>query len=194
MKTHPLRVQLFATVCGNPGSVHHLFLFHTEAHWPLKGKLLGWFSELRDELGAYAMDGTKSGFADFLCDQRKMCRLAYVTGIFGKVNEWNTGLQGKNTHIHQLSDWITGFTKEIDFWKTNRLKTTNESFLQLCKFLADNEIIQPPTQVMAEHLRHTKEQFASFYFDLDMMTKSDWARNPFQCEPDAKDLPAAEIE
>lgn len=42
---------------------------------------------------------------------------AYVTDVFGKLNELNTGLKGKNTPIFPLSDRITGFTKKIVFRK-----------------------------------------------------------------------------
>lgn len=119
--------------------------------------------------------------------------LAYVTDIFGKLNELNTGMQGKNTNIFQLSDRITAFMKKITFWKTRLLQSNYESFPHLCKFLADNENVQPPTQVIAEHLSRLNGQFASFFPDLDM-SKYDWLQNPFQCNPDTVDLPAAEIE
>ncbi|MGH0127157.1 UNVERIFIED_CONTAM: hypothetical protein FKN15_055997 [Acipenser sinensis] len=209
IKAHPLRARLFAKLCEDMGSDHNLLLFHTEVRWLSRGRILERFFKLKEELLAYAIVCKKTEFSNVLSEQTKMCLLAYVTDIFGKLNELNTGMQGKNTNIFQLSDRITAFMKKITFWKTRLLQSNYESFPHrckflsdndnvqpfphLCKFLADNDNVQPPTQVIAEHLSRLNGQFASFFPDLDM-SKYDWLQNPFQCNPDTVDLPAAEIE
>ncbi|MBN3274733.1 F200B protein, partial [Polyodon spathula] len=60
-----------------------------------------------------------------------------------------------------LSDRITAFLKQMAFWKNNLLKSNYESFPQLCKFLADIEIIQSPTQIS-----QLETWFASFFLQL----------------------------
>ncbi|KAH1176895.1 hypothetical protein KIL84_010597 [Mauremys mutica] len=96
-KTQPVGVSLFAKLHEGMGS-NHVVVFHTEARWLSKGKILGQFFELGDKC-TFAMDFKKSELNDFLCDL-----LAYITDIYGRLNKLNAGLQEKNTHTLQLSD------------------------------------------------------------------------------------------
>ena len=52
----------------------------------VKGESAAEIFELRDELLAFFMDVKKRNLLIFF-DQNKMCLLAYVTDIFGKLNE-----------------------------------------------------------------------------------------------------------
>uniref|UniRef100_H3B3H2 Uncharacterized protein n=1 Tax=Latimeria chalumnae TaxID=7897 RepID=H3B3H2_LATCH len=137
-------------------------------------------SELSDVLqhvvsiiNLYATDWKKTEFVDFLCDEQKMCLLAYLTDIFKKLNKQNASLQGRNTHILPLIDRISGFMKKIEFWRNNLIKRKYETFPQLCNFLTKNENIQPPLQVMIDHLCQLEKQFGAYFPDLDV-SKYDW--------------------
>ena len=68
------------------------------------------FFALREKLSSFTMDVKKNtDLVDFLCHEKKMCVLAYVTGIFGKLNELNASMPGKYKNILQMSDRISGF-------------------------------------------------------------------------------------
>ncbi|XP_029447997.1 zinc finger BED domain-containing protein 5-like [Rhinatrema bivittatum] len=184
---------LFAKLCDAMGPDYDRLLCHTEVHWMLRGKILERFFELRDQLLAFAVDFAKTEFIDFMCDDQKMCHLAYIADILGKLRELNASVQGKNTSIIQLSNRITAFMEKIAFWKKNMLNLNYSSFPQLSKFLSDNEIDKCSTRVMIEHLCCLQKHFTSFFPDLDV-TQLIWVQNPFLCQPEDLDLPVAEIE
>lgn len=86
---------------------------------------------------------------DFLCDQQKMCLLAYATDIFGKLNELNTSMQGKNKNVMQMSDCIDGFRAKLTYWRESLAKGNFTHFPQLSQFQEDNSInkcstMEPP--------------------------------------------------
>jgi len=123
-----------------------------------------------------------------------MCLLAYVTDIFGKLNELNVSMQGKNKSILQMSDRIDGFRGKLSFWRENLSKENFTPFPQLNKFLTDNNIDdQCSTKVMCDHLKCLEEHFATYFPDLDM-SKFDWVRDPFHCDASSVDLPVIAVE
>lgn len=124
-----------------------------------------------------------------LCDQNKMCLLAYVTNIFGKLNELNMGMQGQNKHIMQMSDRVNGFRGKLAFWRDNLSKGNCAPFPQLCKFLTDNSIVdQSPTQRMTDHLKSLEEHFTTYFRGLDM-SQFDWVIDPtIYCDAGSVDL------
>ncbi|KAJ3588490.1 hypothetical protein NHX12_012082 [Muraenolepis orangiensis] len=194
IKPHPLRARLFAKLCSDMGSEHDHLLFHTEARWLSRGRVLQRFFELKDELLAFFTDVKKPELVDFLCDQNKMCLLAYITDIFGKLNDLNMSMQGRNKHIMQMSDRINGFRGKLAFWRENLSKGNDAPFPQLCKFLTDNSIAdQCPAQTMIDHLKCLEEHFTTYFPGLDM-SKFDWVIDPFLSDAGSVDLPASAIE
>ena len=160
IKPHPLRARLFAKLCADMGSEYENKLFHTDAWWLSRGNVLERFFKLRNKLLAFSMDVKKTDFVDFLCDQQKMCLLAYVTDIFGKLNELNTSMQGKNKNIMQMSDRIDGFRGKLAYWRASLSKANFTPFPQWSQFLQDNSIDKCSTKKMCDHLRRLEEHFA----------------------------------
>lgn len=193
IKPHPLRARLFAKLCVDMGSEYEDLHFHTDARWLSRGNTLERFFKLRNELLAFSMDVKKNDFVDFLCDQQKMCLLAYATDIFRKLNELNTSMQGKNKNVMQMSDRIDGFRAKITHWRGSLAKGNFTHFPQLSQFLEDNSIDKCSTMEMCSHLERLEEHFATYFPDVDM-SKFEWVRNPFHCDVSAVDLPATAIE
>lgn len=88
---------------------------------------------------------------NFLCDQQKMCLLAYVTDIFGILNKLNTSMQGKNKNVMQMSDRIDGFRGKLAYCRESLSKANFTPFPQMSQFLKDNSIDKFSTKEMCSH-------------------------------------------
>ena len=55
-------------------------------------------------------------------DEVFLSKLAYLCDIFQKLNQLNIILQERNTHILQLYDQLTAFTRKLRLWKTGLLE------------------------------------------------------------------------
>lgn len=53
IKTQPLKVQMFSAICKERGADHTAVLFHSEARWLSRGKVLSRVLELRLENQAF---------------------------------------------------------------------------------------------------------------------------------------------
>ena len=103
------------------------------------------------------MDVKKTYFVNFVWPAEnvppRICK-----DIFGKLNELNISMQGKNKSILQMSDRIDGFRGKLSFWRENLSKANFTPFHQLNKFLTDNNINdQCSTKVMCDHLKRLEE-------------------------------------
>ena len=97
------RTRLFAKLCGDMGSDHDIVLFNTEAWWLSRGSLGKIFHVKRGTV-VIQNECKNTDLLDFLCNEKKMCLLAYITDIFGKLNELNASMQGIYNNILQVSD------------------------------------------------------------------------------------------
>ena len=53
IKTRPLKARLFFTLCDEMGATHSVVLFHSEARWLSRGKVLSQVFELRGNSGVF---------------------------------------------------------------------------------------------------------------------------------------------
>ena len=139
------------------------------------------------------MDVGKNDFVEFLSDNEQMCLVAYLVDIFAKLNELNTSLQGNNRHILLLSNKIRAFERKAQFWQDNLINGRFDAFSNLNSFINDNEDIEPPTQIIQNHLGCLQEHLAS-YFPAEDWSKYCWIQMPFQCQPETARLPMNETE
>ena len=122
-----------------------------------------------------------------------MCLIAYVTDIFGKLNELNKSMQGKNKNLMHMSDRIDGFRGKICILAKKHFKGKHRPFTQLSQFLKDNSIDKCSTKEMCSHLKRLEEHLATHFRDVDV-SKFDWVRDPFPCDAGAVHLPATAFE
>lgn len=89
IKTRPRKTRVFSPICEEMGAEHQAVLFHSEARWLSRGKVLSRVFELRDLKHKYEVSRMFS-------DENFLMKLAYLSDIFGKLNELNLQLQGKD--------------------------------------------------------------------------------------------------
>lgn len=177
IKSRPLNTRLFSTLCQEMGSEHETLLFHTEVRWLSRGKVLTRLFELREEVRIFLADNG-SPLADHLTDTSWVSKLAYMAGIFDKLNSLNLSLQGPNTNILTLSDKVNGFSKKLERW-AERVESGNvEMFPELDDFLQEKKLnVKTIKRVIITHLRGLLDEFKK-YFPKDQ-EDNEWVRQPF---------------
>lgn len=58
----------------------------------------------------------KYGITEKCSDENFLAKLAYLSDIFGKLNELNLQLQGKDKHLPQVTDKISSFNRKLAMW------------------------------------------------------------------------------
>jgi hypothetical protein len=126
---------LFRQLCTDLGSEITTLLLHNEARWLSRGNILRRLFQLRGEVHLFLRD--VSSFAKFLEDEGEewLCRLAYLTDIFQKLNELIIVLQGFGNDIFSMQDKITAFYRKLFLW-LRRAETGNyATFCTLTDFM-----------------------------------------------------------
>jgi hypothetical protein len=71
-------------------------------------------------------------------DEAWLCRLAYLTDIFSKLNDLNLNLQGNGNNIFLMEDNVRAFYRKLHLWQ-GRVKSGNlAAFPTMLDFLDEN--------------------------------------------------------
>ena len=100
-------------------------------NWLSRGESLNRLFELRDAVREFLGGTNKSKLVDYLNDSSQVAVVAYLADIFKELNQPNSSLQGKQTHLITLSDKVSAYTKKLDLWKTIVFQGDLDIFYQL---------------------------------------------------------------
>lgn len=89
IKTGPLTTRVFSAVCEEMGAEHQAVLFHSEARWLSRGKVLSRVFELGEQLRVFLEQEHMYKDAEKCSDENFLVKLAYVSYTFGKLNKLN---------------------------------------------------------------------------------------------------------
>lgn len=182
VKSRPLQSRLFAKACEEMGSQYQSLLIHAEVRWLSRGKVLARLFELRDELLVFFMGNDLSApskHAKVLRNTKWLIRCAYLADIFGKLNEFTTSLQRKDTTTFTLIDKIRSLRTKLNFWIECVNDKNFECFPVLVQFLSENEL-KIETDVhknICEHLMNLGKSLSEYFPDTS--TNIEWVQNPF---------------
>ncbi|KAL1268651.1 hypothetical protein QQF64_034014 [Cirrhinus molitorella] len=112
--------------------------------------------------------------------------------MFLKLNELNLQMQGTNTHLPQLADKITSFTRKLEMWEQKVKEGNIDSFESLKSFTEVNKLQNTVIPCMTTHISALQEHFQR-YFPVQDPAKYDWIQDPFSAAPLA-DFSTAEQE
>lgn len=135
IKTRPLKTRVFSAICEEMGAEHQAVLFHCEARWLSRGKVLSRVFELREGIRMFLEQEHKYEVARKFSEENFLMKLAYLSDIFGKLNELNLQLQGKDQHLPQVTDKISSFTRKLAMWGRRLNEGNTESFENLQEFV-----------------------------------------------------------
>lgn len=183
IKTRPLKARLFSALCEEMGSEYTAVLFHSEARWLSRGRVLSRVLVLKEEIRIF-LEEEGNELASKFSDEDFLMKLAYLSDIFEKLNGLNLQLQGNNTHLPHLADRIQSFTRKLDMWGRRLEQGDIDSFENLKAFIETNELQNTVVSCMRDHISALKDRFKK-YFSVDDSAKYDWIRDPFVATPPA---------
>jgi len=167
-KGSSLNSRLLEIFCSEIGENHTHLLFHTEVRWLSQGKVLSRVYELRHEIYIFLIE-KQSHLANIFEDDVWVSKLAYLSDIFGILNELSLKLQGKNNHIFQYLEHIRGFQKMLLLWQT-RLKSNRPSYYMfptLLQHIEENIINEECLKVIKSeiliHLTSLSQTFHHYF-------------------------------
>lgn len=121
IKSKPLQSSFFEIICEELGSEHTQLLYHNDARWFSRGKMLSRVYEQLHELEVFCIENktTHTKYRTLLNDDQWKIKVAYLADIFGALNDLNQQIQGKGMHVFAAMNKIDAFTKKIVLWSQN---------------------------------------------------------------------------
>nr|XP_019573910.1 PREDICTED: protein FAM200A [Rhinolophus sinicus]XP_019573911.1 PREDICTED: protein FAM200A [Rhinolophus sinicus] len=186
IKGSSLNSRLLEILCSEIGVNHTHLLCYTEVRWLSQGKVLSRVYELRHEIYTFLIE-KQSYLATMFEDDILVTKLAYLSDIFGILNELNLKLQGKNNDIFQYVDHILRFQKTLLLWQT-RLKSNCPSYYMfptLLQHIEENIINEDCLkEIKLEILLHLTSLSQTFnhYFPEEIfksVKENVWMKDPF---------------
>nr|KAF6500005.1 family with sequence similarity 200 member B [Molossus molossus] len=186
IKGSSLNSRLLETLCSEIGSNYTHLLYHTKVRWLSQGKIPSRVYELRNEIHIFLIK-KKSHLASIFEDDIWVMKLAYLTDIFGILNELSLKLRGKNGDIFQHVECIQGFQKTLLLWQA-RLKSSQPSYYMFPRFLEhiEENIINETDlkEVKLEILLHftsLTQTFNHFFPEekFETLKENRWVKDPF---------------
>ncbi|XP_069901662.1 protein FAM200B [Globicephala melas] len=186
IKGSSLNSRLLETFCSEIGANYTHLLFHTKVRWLSQGKILSRVYELRNEIHVFLTE-KKSHLATIFEDDIWVTKLAYLTDIFGILNELRLKLQGKNSDIFQQAECIQGFQKALLLWQA-KLKSNRPSYYMFPRFLQHIEenvinenILEEIKLEILLHLTSLCQTFNHLFPEekFETLRQNCWVKDPF---------------
>lgn len=178
IKTRPLKARLLSALCEEMGADHTSVLFHSEARWLSRGKVLSRVFELRVEIGLFLEEERMYEAASKFSDEQFLLKLAYLSDVFGKLNELNLQLQGKDKHLPHLADKITAFSRKLEAWG-RRLDQQNVDVFENLSEVAETIHTGATTVIpcIKQHISSLREMFQKYF--PNNSAQYAWVMDPF---------------
>ncbi len=192
IKTRPLKSRLFSALCEEMGANHTAVLFHSEARWLSRGKVLSRVFELREQIQIFLQEEGMNELASKFGNEQFLMKLAYLSDIFSKFNQLNLQLQGKDKYLPHLADQVSSFIRKLEIWGRKLEHGNTESFENLTTFSKTNKLTESTViPCMLEHISALRGHFQKYFPDNSV--QFDWVKDPFTA-PAPDDLSSSEEE
>ena len=115
-------------------------------------------------------------------DHTWLAHLAYLTDVFGHLNELNTSLHSTDKTVLQMYDKVSAFMRKTDLWLRRCEKGDVSNFPQLNSWIADmtQNMKQNILKTVKMHLAKLTAEFESYFPDTeDKSPRLDWIRRLF---------------
>lgn len=175
VKANGLDSRLFSQLCESLGSEYTHLLYHSEVRWLSKGQVLKRVYLLKHELKLFFQQQKLNKFVEALCDKTFVRKLAYLTDIFGHLNDLNLQLQGQHLTVIDARDKMTAFRSKLGLWSS--LVDTND--FSAFPLLNEADPTHSIKQCVSTHLRRLWKKLRFYFPKLDN-DNLNWVINPFE--------------
>lgn len=116
--------------------------------------------------------------ANKFSDEDFVMKLAYLSHVFGKLNELNIQLQDTDKQLPQLADKITAFTRKLEMWG-RRLDQGNTDVFENLSEVAETNDSGATTVIpcVKWHISSLRRLFQKYF--LNNSAQYDWVMDPF---------------
>ena len=180
IKGRALNARLFRLLCQEMGADHEHLLYHSGVRWLSRGKVLSRVFELLSEVTAF-LESAEHELVGVIKKRSWKIYLAYLADIYGKINELNLSLQGRQKTMIETVSSVRAFQEKIKLWMS---KFTNGHFYifpTLNSVIDNDDIRRGLTKVekccIINHLEKLGSSFSA-YFKYDDINY-DWIVSPF---------------
>ncbi|XP_061597630.1 protein FAM200A-like [Cololabis saira] len=153
-------------VSESEDATHDDLLLHNDVRWLSKGKALERFCALLDEVKAF-LRLSKMRAADdhlaFLQDEMSMSNVAFLTDIFGHLNQLNLQLQGRGKTIVDMVEKMESFTRKLELFHSD-LSTGRLLHFTTLKSQVRGEV----TGLMVDFIKQLRANFKSRFDDYSI--------------------------
>uniref|UniRef100_UPI00358E6FFE protein FAM200C-like n=1 Tax=Myxine glutinosa TaxID=7769 RepID=UPI00358E6FFE len=170
--------RLFQLLANEMGAEHVGLLFHTKVRWLSRGKCLSRLYELRVEVEIFLRDNENNLHVHFDNEEFVMM-LAYLADIFGRLNEMNQSLQGRDVTVSDVQDKLAGLSARMEVWQARIKAGSTASFPFLDEHLQTQRIELPVSikDCITRHLDNLCAEFKSYFDDAPLDVP--WHKDPF---------------
>ena len=108
--------RLFKNLCSELGAEHEVLLFYSRVRFLSRGRVLDRVFELRKEVLQF-LHSKNEDLAKHFSDPTFNIGLAYLSDIFGKLNDVNLAIQGAKVTIIDASESVSALKEKLLLWK-----------------------------------------------------------------------------
>uniref|UniRef100_UPI00358F567B protein FAM200C-like n=1 Tax=Myxine glutinosa TaxID=7769 RepID=UPI00358F567B len=184
--------RLFQLLANEIGAEHVGLLFHTKVRWLSRGKCLSRLYELRVEVEIFLRDNENNLHVHF-DNEEFIMMLAYLADIFGRLNEMNQSLQGRDMTVSDVQDKFAGLSARMEVWQARIKAGSTASFPFLDEHLQTQRIELPVSikDCITRHLDNLSAEFKSYFDDAPLDVP--WHKDPFNAKIEPTEDEAEEL-
>lgn len=191
IKGSALATRTLRNLCQNLDSEQEVLLYHTEVRWLSRGNMLTRLFLMRAEIKEFFETDKKQRSKDYLgviCHEEWELYLAYLVGIFHRINVLNKSLQGRQGTIIDAMDKLRAFLLKINLWLDQINDGNFSAFDELCQLATTTAAhVENIARLAVQHLNALKEEVTRYFPELGE-SDAKMIRNPFLV--DVNDVPA----
>lgn len=175
--------RLFQVLAKEMGAQHVGLLLYTKVRWLSRGKCLSRLYNLKNEVGVFLRENEINLHVQFHNEEFLMM-LAYLADVFGRLNDMNLSLQGRDVTVSDVQDKLAGLSARMGVWQARIMAGSTTSFPFLDEHLKMNRIKLPDDikSCIVGHLEIVSAEFRSYFNDAPLHVP--WYRDPFKTEID----------
>ena len=176
IKANALNSRLFHQLCIANDEDFQCLLLHTDVRWLSKGNCLKRFHTLFNSVLDFFQESNPE-----LDDKLKSSKtdIAYLTEMFSKYNEVNSGLQGDESSLIKAKSALSAFLSKLQLYSRNLGRCKFRQFPCLSDLEKKSGVMDDDIAVYCAHLAELHRDKSVRFNDLFSLEIPGWVNDPF---------------